>query len=140
MAYHQLFNDSFYDPYDHKRFTTEATTTIGDHVVKAQGGGGSIEWVHVVGYSILGLGLAVVSFLLIKQNPELADRAWDFCVRVVGRIRVLLARGDGETGEEEYEMPEVAPPLPLARAPPLNRTDSDRLAALERQVSRSTCV
>ena len=140
MAYHQLFNDSFYDPYDHKRFTTEATTTIGDHVVKAQGGDGSIPWVHVVGYSVLGLGLAVVSILLIRQNPGLADRAWGFFLRVLGQIRILLARGDRQPDEEEYEMPEVAPPLLPARSLPLNRTDSDRLAALERQVSRSTCV
>lgn len=136
----QLFNDSFFDPYDISRFTTEATTTLSDQVVSVQGGGGSIEWGHVVGYSVLGIALAVLSVVLIKYNPHLADRAWELFLQVIGRIRVALARGDGQPDEEQYEMPGPAPPLPLGRPQPLNRTDSDRLAALEQQAARSTCV
>ena len=140
MAYNQLFNDSFFDPYDHKRFTTEATTTLGDQVVVAKGEGGSIEWLHVAGYSVLGIALVTLSVVLIKYNTDLADRAWELFLQVAGRIRVALARGDGQPDEEQYEYPGSPPPLPLDRPLPLNRTDSDRLAALEHQVGRSTCV
>ena len=70
-----LFNHSFFDPYRHSPSTTGPTTTLSGQVVESQGGGGSIEWGHVVGYSVLGIALAVLSVVLIKYNPHLADRA-----------------------------------------------------------------
>ena len=93
----------------------------------------------MVGYSVLGIALVVLSVVLIKQSPHLADRAWEGFLHVVGRIRVMLARGDGQPDEEQYELPDSPPVLPPARPRPLNRTDSDRLASLER-VCRSTSV
>ena len=134
-----LFNHSFFDPYDHSPLTTGPTTTLSGQVVESQGGGGSIEWGHVVGYSVLGIALLVLSVVLIKQSPHLAERAWEGFLHVVGRIRVMLARGDGQPDEEQYELPDSPPVLPPARPLPLNRTDSDRLASLER-VCRSTSV
>ena len=85
-----------------------------------------------MGYSVLGIALFVLSVVLIKQNAHLAERAWEGFLHVVGRIRVRLARSDGQPDEEQYELPDSPPVLPPARSLPLNRTDSDRLAALER--------
>ena len=135
-----LFNESFFDPYDLSRFSTGPTTTLGDQMVEVQGEGGSIEWGHVVGYSVLGAALAALSILLIKKHPELADGAWRFFLQVVGRIRVLLARGDGQPAEGQYESP--APPLSsLDRPLPPSRIDLElRDVKIERPRARSTAV
>ena len=138
-AIRALHNDSFFDPYDPGRFTTDPTTTVSDQVVVAQGGGGSVQWGLVVGYSLLGLGFAVLAVVTVKYNPELSRRFAEFFGQIVGRVRVLLARGDGQPDDPQYELAEMPPLPPPARPLPLNRTDSDRLAALER-LARSTCV
>ena len=138
-AIRALHNDSFFDPYDPGRFTTDPTTTVSDQVVVAQGGGGSIEWGLVVGYSLLGLGCAVLAVATIRHNPELSRRFTEFFGQIVGRLRVMFARGDGHPDDSQYELADFPPLPPLARPLPLNRTDSDRLAALER-LGRSTCV
>ena len=93
----------------------------------------------MVGYSLLGLGFAVLAVVTVKYNPELSRRFAEFFGQIVGRVRVLLARGDGQPDDPQYELAEMPPLPPPARPLPLNRTDSDRLAALER-LARSTCV
>ena len=138
-AIRALHNESFFDSYNSDLFTTDSTTTLRDQVVAAQGGEGSIPWGLVAGYSLLGLGFGVLAVVTVKYNPELSRWFAELFGQIIGRVRVMLARGDGQPVDSQYELAELPPPPPPARPLPLNRTDSDRLAALE-HYGRSTCV
>ena len=93
-----------------------------------------------MGYSLLGLGFAVLAAVTVRQNPDLSRRFTKFFGQIIGRIRVLLTRGNGQPDDSQYESAELPPLPPPACFPLLNRTDSDRLAALGHQDARSTCV
>ena len=120
-----VFNVSFFDHFESTTGRPVSSTPL-SQVVGREAARGTPEWVMPLVIGLLGTLCLVLTLVIIKLKPELADRFVGFVLRTFDNLMRRLGRNQEDEQEQAYELPDY-PAFPSSGRPLANRTDSERL-------------